>query len=220
MWFEEKNEKYDFIEFATKDEWLANRTNTIGGSDASTMVGMNKYRDEVDLWEEKILGKRNDISDKPSVRFGTYAEPYLIGLFALEHDEFDVSVGGFHFMISKEKSFMHYSSDGFLIEKDTNKKGILEIKTSTPQNKQMWEEWEERIPTQYYIQVLHGLIVTGYDFVIIKARLKTKNGAVVKEYRINRDEVQEDIEWLMNEEEDRLNKYYLPKIKPPKKISI
>ena len=39
--------------FKSREEWLEGRKGHIGGSDASACVGMNPYKDNVQLWEEK-----------------------------------------------------------------------------------------------------------------------------------------------------------------------
>jgi predicted phage-related endonuclease len=39
--------------FNNRDEWLKGRGHTIGGSDASAVVGMNPYKTNEQLWLEK-----------------------------------------------------------------------------------------------------------------------------------------------------------------------
>jgi len=57
-----------------KEEWLEERKNGIGGSDAATILGLNPYKTNIDLWEEKTGRKEAiDISDKPYVKYGTEA---------------------------------------------------------------------------------------------------------------------------------------------------
>ena len=66
-------------------DWLQARSGRIGGSDASAVVGMNPYKNNVELWMEKtgqIIPE--DISDKPYVQYGTQAEMHLRGLFRLD----------------------------------------------------------------------------------------------------------------------------------------
>ena len=62
------------------------------------------------------------------------------------------------------------------------------------------EKWNHRIPDNYYIQLLHYLLVTGWDFAVLKAQLKYEfDGDVylqTKHYRIERSEVEEDIRIL------------------------
>ena len=62
------------------------------------------------------------------------------------------------------------------------------------------EKWNHRIPDNYYIQLLHYLLVTEFDFAMLKAQLKFDFGGEIylqtKHYRIERSEVQADIDFL------------------------
>ena len=76
--------------FRSFNEWLGNRSG-IGGSDASAVLGLNPYKSNTELWEEKT-GKRvpEDISHKDYVQYGHDAEPLLRKLFALDYPEYKV----------------------------------------------------------------------------------------------------------------------------------
>lgn len=189
---------------SSHEEWLKNRTK-IGGSDASAIVGLNPYKTNVDLWMEKT-GQviPEDISDKPYVQYGTQAEMHLRGLFRLDFPEYKVEYIENNMFLNDKYPFAHASLDGWLINQD-GRKGILEIKTSEVLSSQHREKWNHQIPDNYYIQCLHYLAVTEFDFVILKAQLKTVFGGIpylqTKHYTINREEVQEDVDYLMKEEE-------------------
>ena len=67
------------------------------------------------------------------------------------------------------------------------------------------EKWKgDHIPDNYYIQVLHYLMVTEFDFAVLKAQLKTVFDGVpylqTKHYFIERAEVEEDIQFLASAE--------------------
>ena len=66
------------------------------------------------------------------------------------------------------------------------------------------EKWHDRIPDNYYCQILHYLAVTEYEFAVLKARLKSewKGELIIKEkhYFIERSEVEEDIKMLVEAE--------------------
>ena len=95
------------------------------------------------------------------------------------------------------------SLDGELKE-DTGRRGILEIKTTTIQNKAQWDEWEGGIPQRYYAQILHQLSATGWQFAIQRAYIRWyRDGefrATVRDYRIERDDVLDDIAYLREQE--------------------
>lgn len=48
---------YRIYDFKDETEWLKGRMNGIGGSDASAIVGMNPYKSNIELFEEKT-GRR------------------------------------------------------------------------------------------------------------------------------------------------------------------
>lgn len=192
------------IILADRKSWLSHRENRIGGSDAACIVGLNPYKSNVELWEEKT-GKRqaDDISDKLYVKYGTEAEEHLRALFALDFPQFKVSYEENNMWLNSDYPFAHASLDGWL-EDENGRKGILEIKTSNILQSMQKEKWNHRIPDNYYLQVLHYLMVTEFDFAVLKAQLKSEfAGDVVlstKHYFIERTDVEEDIEILKNAE--------------------
>lgn len=188
----------------SREEWLKARTR-IGGSDASAIVGKNPYRSNVDLWFEKT-GQTiaEDISDKPYVKYGTDAEPHLRALFALDYPEYRVCYKENNMFTNDKYPWAHASLDGWLSDQD-GRMGVLEIKTTEILQSMQREKWNHRIPDNYYIQILHYLMVTEFDFVVLKAQLKSRFGDEVylqtKHYKIERCDVAGDIEYLRDAEE-------------------
>lgn len=207
--------------YKSRDEWHTNRIQGIGGSDASTLIGRNPWKDNNTLWKEKKgIIVSDDISNKSYVQYGTKAEMYLRELFALDFPEYDVQYEDNVTLQYVSEPWMLYSPDGLLYDPSTGRKGILEIKTTNILQSMQKEKWKDSLPMNYYIQVLHGLIVTGFDFVILKAQLKTvyKNNDIrieTKHYSFTREEKAEDIEWLLSQEKEQWDKYYKGNIEPP-----
>lgn len=208
----------------SRSEWLEKRAGRIGGSDASCIVGMNPYKSNVELWEEKTGKKQaDDISDKPYVRYGTEAEEHLRALFALDFPQYKVSYDENNMWLNDRYPFAHASLDGWL-EDEKGRRGVLEIKTTNILQSMQREKWNHRIPDSYYIQVLHYLMVTEFDFAVLKAQLKYDYDGDIflttKHYLIEREEVQEDIDFLEKAEikffecikEDRQPNLVLPVI--------
>lgn len=187
-------------QYGTKDEWLKARK-AIGGSDAAALVGLNPYKTNIDLWREKTgRQKAPDISKEPFVKFGHDAEPHLRDLFALDFPQYEVGYVENNMFLNDKYPFAHASLDGWLVDKETGRKGILEIKTTNILQSMSWERWNEKVPDNYYCQVLWYLMVTEFDFVILKARLRgefrNETRITVRHYTIERSEVQEDIDEL------------------------
>ena len=193
----------EMIVLKDRDEWLANRSR-IGGSDASAIVGMNPYRTNIELWQIKT-GQLvpEDISDKPYVKYGTQAEEHLRELFRLDFPEYQVEYTENNMFLNDRFPFAHASLDGWLTDQD-GRQGILEIKTTNILQSMQKEKWNHRIPDNYYIQLLHYFMVTEFDFAILKAQLKSEFNREIylqtRHYKIERSEVQEDIEFLEDAE--------------------
>ena len=82
---------YEVIDLTDRSQWLVGRSKGIGGSDAGAIIGVNRFKTNVQLWEEKMGNvKPADLSDNPYVRYGTLAEPSIRNLFALDYPEYTV----------------------------------------------------------------------------------------------------------------------------------
>lgn len=190
----------------SREEWLKERSLRIGGSDASAVLGLNPYLTNLELWQIKT-GQLTpeDISDKPYVRFGMEAERYIRELFKLEHPQYKVFYEENNLWVNDQYPFGHYSADGWLIDED-GRLGVWECKTTNILQSMQKEKWKERLPDNYYIQLLHGLLIMEADFAVLKARLKYEFGGEiyvqVKHYHLERAEVEEDIKIL--EEAERV----------------
>lgn len=186
-------------------EWLEFRNTGIGGSDASAILGMNPYKTNIELWEEKTgLKPPKPISCVEAVEYGHKAEKYLVRLFALDYPQYKVTVPKDKVYIH-DNGFMFASLDSLLVDKKTKEQGILEAKTSAIFASMHREKWNDQIPQNYFIQCLHYLAVTGFKFLILKAQLKSSddNGEVrliTKHYRINAADVKTDIDYLITQE--------------------
>lgn len=203
----------------TREDWLEERKKGIGGSDAATILGLNPYKTTIELWEEKT-GRKDapDISDKPYVKYGTQAEDLLRQLFALDYPQYIVTHEENTIIKHPEHPFLFASLDGKLLDVATGKEGILEIKTTNILQSTQKEKWKDKIPDNYYCQVLHYLNVTSYSFAILKAQLKYDYGGEIrletKHYYIDRKDVEDDIK-LLQEKEIQFWKEYIEKDKKP-----
>lgn len=185
----------------SRDEWLQNRADGIGGSEISAVVGFNPYMDNVTLWEIKTGRRRaDDISDKPYVQYGTQAEEHLRALFSLDFPRYRVMYEENNSFTNDRYPFAQASLDGWL-EDESGRLGVLEIKTTEILRAGQREKWKDRIPMNYYCQVCFYMAVMESDFAVLKAQLKTDfDGDVrleTRHYHIERSEAQEDIDYLM-----------------------
>jgi putative phage-type endonuclease len=191
----------------TREQWLRARNEGIGASDASAVVGCNPYKTNVALWEEKT-GRciPEDIGDKPYVKYGIDAEAPLRKLFALDYSEYRVSYRRYDIVRNKDYPYIFATLDGRLTERTTRRNGVLEIKTTEILRSMQRESWRDRIPQNYYTQVIHQLLATGWEFAVLKAQLKTNYDDEIRlntrHYFFERSDpaIVEDIEFLKEKE--------------------
>lgn len=204
-----KSDYFKTNKFLSREDWLKFRLNGIGGSDASCVIGLNNWKTNRELWLEKVNKVYEEIEDNESMEFGRDAEDSIRYLFTIKNKKkYVVDYLPNTILTNNEHPYLIYSPDGLLSELETGKKGIWECKTGKINSAADKDKWENgNMPESYYIQCLHGLIVTGYDFVILTAYLEYEdvNGNeyfIQKNYRIDRDKVVGDLEYLKGKEID------------------
>ena len=62
-------------------------------------------------------------------------------------------------------------------------------------------KWKDQIPPNYYCQILWYLMVTEAKFAELRALIKFMSHTELRDYHIERDEVEDDIAFLKNEAE-------------------
>lgn len=198
----QNNAMYEIRKFSDRSEWLHGRSTGLGGSDAAAAIGRNPWKDNHRLWEEKT-GRVDpeDISGKDVVIYGNDVEEPLRQIYKAKHwQDMDVHYMKNVTLQSRSDPVLRYSPDGLLVERSTGRKGILEIKTSRINRAMDREKWNERIPENYLIQVLHGMLVTGFEFADLFAELTySADYAALREYRIERADYEDFLADLKSE---------------------
>lgn len=174
-------EKHDSQEDWLEAKYAPRKDFRISATEAAAVLGMSPWRNSAELYDEKLgIAPRKDISDKSYVRYGIAMEPNIRAAAMLDLPYFRLEYHAYDILVSKKHPFMSCTLDGELeIEADDNPwmlsrgaRGILECKTGSFRSDRALEEWEEFMPIHYYVQILHCLAVTGYDFAICAGRLK------------------------------------------------
>lgn len=210
------------IVLRSREEWLEHRKRYIGGSDAACIIGLNGWKSNVDLWEEKT-GKviPEDISDKDCIIFGNKAEPILRELFKITYPKYEMLYEENNSFVNDKYPFAAASLDGELIERETGRRGIWECKTTEIVSSMQREKWAGRLPDNYFSQLIHYLMVRDdCEFAHLTALLtfKFEENEVyqqIKNCHIERVEVEGDIAFLAKKESEFWNNYVLTGKQPP-----
>jgi putative phage-type endonuclease len=184
----------------SRDQWLEERRKGIGGSDASAVAGLSRYRTPIQVYMEKL-----GLIDPPEENEAMYWGKKLEDLVA---EEFSHRTGlkvrrRNAILQHPEYPFMLANVDRFIVGKDEG----LECKTTSAYKADEWAG--DGIPWEYAIQCHHYMAVTGFGAWWI-AVLIGGNRFVCK--RIERDE--EIIANLIKIESDFWNNHVLKQIPP------
>lgn len=230
----ESNSVYKVHTFKDRKEWLTYRVRGIGASESSSILGYNPYKTSIELYQDKIT-KRTleelEYAPTKAQEYGILAEDPLRELFKLTYkDKYVVYYKENVILQSATHPFMLYSPDGLILEIETGKLGIYEGKTAGILNNILRESWKGQIPNNYFIQLLHGIFVTGFEFAVLNVELRyeytdkdTKEKTITyerRDYRVDRENYEEDIAYLVENVKDFWENNVLKQVQPALNIQI
>lgn len=142
------------------EEWLEFRKKGIGGSDASVVCGINRYKTPIELWMEKVNNFPPQETGE-SAYWGTTLEPIVREEFTKRTG---IKVGVVKQLLqSEEHPFMLANLDGVCHDEKLGK-CIFEAKTASAFK---IGEWENSIPDEYMLQIQHYMAVTEFKAAYI-----------------------------------------------------
>lgn len=204
------------ISYPDRESWLAGRYQSIGASEAAAVIGQSPFMSNVELWRLKTgRDAPKDLSTNEHVQYGNRLEGPLRNLFAAEHPELIVVHHPFDVLYQTERPWLTATLDGELTEIASGRKGILEIKTADVSRSVQYAKWKNAIPQNYFVQIIHQFLATGYDFAYMYAQLRFSNGdSQIKGIRFDRKDYKADIDWLLPREEKFWNANVLEDKRP------
>lgn len=142
-------------EMQDENKWLEFRNKGIGGSDSATIVGLNPWKSQFQLWLEKTgQVEQEDLSDNEKVYWGKTLEQVVA-------DRFCELTGK---KVRKNGLLQHCEYDYLLASVDrmvVGENAGLECKTANTFAAKDWEE--DKLPVSYYLQCQHYMLVTGCE---------------------------------------------------------
>jgi len=151
------------------DKQKEQRLNSIGGSDAGTILGVNPYKSRYDLWEEKTT-KVDTFQTSINVDLGNALEPMILDHYKkinnLTDNEFKTDVPH---LTHKKYKYMAANLDALDIKNNV----IVEAKFSKATS--LWAEEREGyalasdIQPHIYGQIMHYMVVTGLREAVVVA---------------------------------------------------
>ena len=143
-------------------DWLALRKLGIGGSDASVICGINRWKSMIELYMDKTGQLQTDDDAGEFAYWGNQLENLVRAEFT-KRTGLEVTLVK-QVLQSVEYPFMLANLDGE-IEHPEYGKCLFEAKTCSAFRANEWEG--DKLPDEYQIQIMHYLAVTGYKFAFI-----------------------------------------------------
>lgn len=158
------------------EEWLLRRTGSIGGSDASAVIGLNPYMSAYTLWAMK-RGKIAPPPENEAMRIGHDLEEYVAKRFT---EKTGKRVRRRNAIIyNSDYPFAHANIDRQIVGEDAG----LECKTTSVLNLRRFKGGE--YPATYYVQCQHYMMVTGLKKFYLAVLILGRDFLV---FEIERDE--------------------------------
>jgi len=171
----------------TEEEWLKAREGGVGGSDAGTVCGVNKYKSAYALWAEKSNIVERDFVGNEATKWGHRLERIVAEAYAEDYNKAVVEwpvilwskEDGREFMFANLDFVIVEPSEQFpagvvtdwrSVEEPSGVLGILEVKTAgiaSPGNPASWAG--DKIPESYMLQGYHYGVVTGWNSITFAA---------------------------------------------------
>lgn len=142
------------------EEWLERRKSGIGGSDASVVCGINRYKSPIELWMEKVNNFPPQEAGE-SAYWGTQLESLVREEFT-KRTNIEVNLVK-QLLQSEDYPFMLANLDG-ICNDPIYGDCIFEAKTASAFKV---NEWEDTIPDEYMLQIQHYMAVTGFKAAYI-----------------------------------------------------
>jgi putative phage-type endonuclease len=137
-----------------REEWLEQRRQYIGGSDAAAAIGMSRFKSQLELYQEKVGQLVDDDPTEAMIR-GQLLESYVGELYQqiTEHAMMPAA-----WIVSPDHPWMAATPDAV----DTDLNSLVQIKTASAWARHHWgEDGSSKVPTDYMIQAQHEMAVTG-----------------------------------------------------------
>ena len=169
-----------------KQEWLEERKTYIGGSDLGSILGINNFRTELDVYFEKTSEGIAEDTASEAAYWGTVLEDVVAAEYAKRTGfKIEKPTG---LIRHKQYPFIACNLDYWVIDDEGNSH-ILECKTANQMKVTCWgEEGTNQIPESYLYQVAYYAAITGASRVDIAVLI---GGQDFRIYRYDKDEVKE-----------------------------
>lgn len=165
-------------------EWHQFRSGAnIGGSEVSTICGVNPWESPFSLWAKKTGKIADSFTGNEATEWGSLLEPVIIDKFAREHKDLWIyrSPGTFR---HKDRDWQIANPDG-IYKNEAGEFGIIEIKTARYE-----DDWLNGVPAYYRTQVQWYMQTFGFKHAYVAVLF---SGSKYREFELHADNFEQSI---------------------------
>lgn len=155
--------------FASRDEWVAGRSASIGASESAAILGEGySGQSAFTVWYEKVhevSRAKFSAAMLKRLEIGTMIEPSLRKIFTHVSGVQCWAPQENTMMVCDGKPWITATLDGVGFEESTGRYGPVELKNVGHYN--LWEWQDGKVPLIYQIQTQHQMLVTGAEIAWI-----------------------------------------------------
>ena len=138
----------------SREDWLAERRHSLGGSDMGAVLGLNRWSSPYSVWAEKT-GRLPPKEDNEAMRQGRDLEEYVASRFTEKSGK---QVQRMNYLLRNDEApYLHANIDRRIL----GERSGLECKTASALNLKTYAGGE--CPDSYYVQCVTYLTVTGWE---------------------------------------------------------
>jgi putative phage-type endonuclease len=174
--------------FETREEWLVARREGIGGSDASAVLGVSRWKGPLGVYVEK-LGIAAEEKENRFTKWGRMLEGAVATAYEEETGRKLWDTGALTITRHAKIPYLFATLDRLVLHPERGT-GVLQIKTTS------WgflEEWRQEPPLEAQVQLQHEMAVAGVEWGSLAVLVAGREFRWV-DVEINRDFIQAMVE--------------------------
>ncbi len=166
------------------DEWLELRKQGIGGSEVSTICGLNKWESAVTMFYKRTGKITSEREVSEAMYWGTALEEPILNRFIKDNPQLKVytDVGTW---VNRKRDYQIVNPDG-IFQTEDGEFGIIEIKTA-----RYPDDWANGVPDYYKTQVQYYLNAFGFQHAYVAVLF---SGSDYRVYELAADAFQQSVD--------------------------
>lgn len=136
-------------------DWLLQRREGIGSSEASAVLGLSRYATALDVWLDKTGQIPLSDADNEAMRWGRLLEPVIRSQLA---DRLGLTIVEVPPLVSRARPWQRANLDGVVVD-DPEGPAVVECKNTSHFLAEQWAD--DQVPDHAELQTQHSMAVTG-----------------------------------------------------------